>query len=873
MATKLAAANSPHVAGIFADMTVDGPEIGTLVVVVDRARNLPNRKSMGKQNPYCAARLGKEAKKTDTDKRGGQTPRWDQELRFTVHDSPDYQNLKISVFSEDKKTDLIGEAWASLTNVLVPGGGKSDMWQSLNCKGKYAGEIRIELTYYDTRPKPEKSEEGVEVRRSVGGTGRVKRRPLPSNPNSGHITPDTIPEPALPGRAKHGPRDFKTPPRAPSLPSDTMGFHHSQMHSLYGHQPLPHMQTQPDNAHHMPQQNSQKQPLIDYAVPHSAPLQYDEPYQQPDFLPQLPPSERQRAAAQQKLGHSRFTQSTMLQPRPHSHIGVPHSHSAPLVPTQHDEMQIYDDNFQLNTDYPEPIPDVDYQHRQIRQRRHDIPPAWQEEYEDPYARFSASGEDYAETPPPPPAHSNSAPAIPHSTSSLTARFGNTPPSARHQSIPDVSSVQELERGHNQSHYIPRVHPQRGGSFDNYVSSPERSPYVQTLPGPSSGQVSPHSRISPVATALPQRHSLADIYGNTPPRPHPLSQEIPQARIPNPNDPQRDEQYDYRIRDAPPLIKPRAVSPQPAPRLPPNSRPRSSYSIQHPVRAHESSDRSLLSSSLGDPRPTYMTNNTPITRKSISPRPSPSADSPTPNMPFSPDSFDVHNPHPRPSSLATSPHTPYQVQPDSEIREHQKGPIVNWHGEEVDPSDHLPVDSWAPEPEKKTPTKTYGLGRDRGFGPRPAQSGSVPITSGRISKDTVVNVRMKTSSTSQAEASSSSSRNRLVKKNGGPSRSSVVEPLQEHRNFNSVPNPYAQPEDFSHYGGFRYGSSPGGGPPPDVPPKLPFVESQEDALAREISSIDIGSGRNGRQSPGRNIMAATPTAYVPVRKHWDGRSFG
>lgn len=31
---------------------------------------------MGKQDPYCAARLGKEAKKTKTDKRGGQTPKW-----------------------------------------------------------------------------------------------------------------------------------------------------------------------------------------------------------------------------------------------------------------------------------------------------------------------------------------------------------------------------------------------------------------------------------------------------------------------------------------------------------------------------------------------------------------------------------------------------------------------------------------------------------------------------------------------------------------------------------------------------------------------------------------------------------------------------
>ena len=130
-----------HTSGIYADMTVDGPDIGTLVVVVDRAKNLPNRRTMGKQDPYCAARLGKEAKKTNTDRRGGQTPRWyastlanpapiaadvycsrDQELRFTVRDSPDYHNLKVSVFNDDKKTELIGEAWVSLAEIVVAGG-------------------------------------------------------------------------------------------------------------------------------------------------------------------------------------------------------------------------------------------------------------------------------------------------------------------------------------------------------------------------------------------------------------------------------------------------------------------------------------------------------------------------------------------------------------------------------------------------------------------------------------------------------------------------------------------------------------------------------------------------------------------------------
>ncbi|OBT86264.1 hypothetical protein VE02_05864 [Pseudogymnoascus sp. 03VT05] len=206
-----------HSAGIFADMTVDGPEMGTLVIIVDRAKNLPNRKSIGKQDPYCAARLGKEAKKTNTDRRGGQTPKWDQELRFTVHDSPDYYQLKVSVFNDDKKTDLIGEAWVNLQDVLVPGGGQNDLWHTLNCRGKYAGEIRIEITYYDTRPKQEKPRERVRegapsavdggARESLGGPRGpkekvMKRRPLPSDPTG--ATPSSIetPERVLPQPAR-----------------------------------------------------------------------------------------------------------------------------------------------------------------------------------------------------------------------------------------------------------------------------------------------------------------------------------------------------------------------------------------------------------------------------------------------------------------------------------------------------------------------------------------------------------------------------------------------------------------------------------------------------------------------------------------------
>lgn len=109
----------------------------------------------------------------------------DQELRFIVHDSPDYYQLKLSVFHDDKKTDLIGESWIDLKDIIVPGGNQKDLWHNLSSRGKYAGEIRIELTYYDSRPKPEKSApkpKPADVEGPQKVRGPVKRRPLPTDP-------------------------------------------------------------------------------------------------------------------------------------------------------------------------------------------------------------------------------------------------------------------------------------------------------------------------------------------------------------------------------------------------------------------------------------------------------------------------------------------------------------------------------------------------------------------------------------------------------------------------------------------------------------------------------------------------------------------
>ncbi|EPS39761.1 hypothetical protein H072_6430 [Dactylellina haptotyla CBS 200.50] len=213
-----------HPAGIFADMATDGPLIGTLVAVVDKAKNLPNLKSIGKQDPYCVLRLGKHVKKTEPDKRGGQTPKWDAELRFPVHDSGDYRNLKVVIFTDDKKTELIGECVLNLDTILdTAGGGQSDGWHQCKCRGRYAGDIRIELTFWDERPRESaplivntrqvtgfEKEDFKRPEKSLAGPRRPgappRKRELPERPN---------PKPSKENLAPSSPEEEEEEPELP----------------------------------------------------------------------------------------------------------------------------------------------------------------------------------------------------------------------------------------------------------------------------------------------------------------------------------------------------------------------------------------------------------------------------------------------------------------------------------------------------------------------------------------------------------------------------------------------------------------------------------------------------------------------------------
>ncbi|KAH9951756.1 hypothetical protein B0H21DRAFT_684854 [Amylocystis lapponica] len=175
-------------------------QIGTLIVVILKARNLPNKRHIGKQDPYCSVVLNGEKRRTKAIRRGGQHPEWDEEIRFTLFEGADDQPghstngggtppppppkangkgpptikggkfMAISCYAEDpREPDLIGETNVDLTEVLTKG--ETDEWFTLQNKDKYCGEVYLELTFWSNEPAPAKKAQKPKSQRQYGGPG------------------------------------------------------------------------------------------------------------------------------------------------------------------------------------------------------------------------------------------------------------------------------------------------------------------------------------------------------------------------------------------------------------------------------------------------------------------------------------------------------------------------------------------------------------------------------------------------------------------------------------------------------------------------------------------------------------------------------
>jgi hypothetical protein len=304
------------------------------------------------------------------------------------------------------------------------------------------------------------------------------------------------------------------------------------------------------------------------------------------------------------------------------------------------------------------------------------------------------------------------------------------------------------------------------------------------------------------------------------------------------------------RNASPL-PPRNVSPLPPPR-------NNIDAIRHPVRTFATGSAS--------PSPT---------RKDV-PRHSTSNG----NF-FSPDDFDSLNPNASsnsPFASGSNPHSPYHIQkPPSGGGDDDEGArplpdpdakIVGFDGRVIDPSDHLPVHSWAPEPEKKTPTKVYGSNGQmypNGLaGPRGATSIRTPSRMS-MGRDVVVNVRTR-GSPPKRPMSSASHHSHMT---GSPGPLSEIENHNSyaghagyggnfsdgrsevydgHHSAYSTPPPTGQPP---HYGDmFGKYTAPNGGDQYAYENQMvqhqgPVYEQHgygASALSKEMAKLDIGGSR-------------------------------
>ncbi len=107
-------------------MSKTSKQIGTLVVVILKARNL-NNVSFYKQSPYVLVRFGGGGQRTKEDYKGGQHPVWDEEIRFPVFRSSQEQlkkgeplTLGVGVYTKGTKRmdERLGEGEVRINEVL-----------------------------------------------------------------------------------------------------------------------------------------------------------------------------------------------------------------------------------------------------------------------------------------------------------------------------------------------------------------------------------------------------------------------------------------------------------------------------------------------------------------------------------------------------------------------------------------------------------------------------------------------------------------------------------------------------------------------------------------------------------------------------------
>ena len=643
----------------------------------------------------------------------------DQELRFSVHESVDYQKLKVSVFNEDKKTDLIGECWVELENVLRRGGGRKDSWHDLNSKGRYAGQIRIELTYYDTRPREQsqpaelsecqENEDGQQSHLPRTNGPRqppLKRRPLPSTAASSSPTADNHSHDGMLQQEttiqSHQDPSSREDPRyyEPAMQNSEPAVHNFAQDPLdiYQRPELPgHSFSESDAGnvqglnYAMNGSNEQQQPYASHRE-----LNQNQMYDQdmvyaddPQALEAVDGTDdynthqyQEHAPAPLQPSRRSYTQP----PRPTFPGAPPHTYSAPeLAP--HEQVAHHQGRALASP----------HRHGYTDLRGH--------------VQTQSTSETLNSSPPPPPTHRNSMPTISRT-------------SPQKQSPMQVSSGprRALHHATNSHDVIPQrtLPSQERESLYNYEET--AAPYQRQLNERRQSDDANYSMSWYQDQNHQQHHSPVPrmdqaLPGGSPTPANLRAQPNASYQQARPKPTADAGSYSYFSPHSPatvstssvPVVRPRPISPNTL----------GSVSASPPAR------KPVGSSS----------NTTPISEPTRRQEEAPS-------MPFSPDSFAQFNPHAQHASPAKS--NPFdnngQIQPmynsdtpgqgappaktkSEEPRTDSFGRIVRSDGRRVDPSDYLPSSTFAAEPEPKGADKerraNIKVNVKSRFGPREA----------------------------------------------------------------------------------------------------------------------------------------------------------
>lgn len=815
-----------------------------------------------------------------------------------MHDSSDYYQLKISIFTDDKKTDLVGEAWIDLKNIIVTGGGQADVWQSLSCKGKYAGEIRLEITFYDSRPKPDKppvkakqpSPADLDAQRQR--TSPIKRRPLPSDPVTGEAPPAApIPVSTMPPSNQEYYAHQQTPPRHTKQSSHSaMIPTQSPLQAMEYNNTPPQGARQQSNAY----SNSPGAPAaLGYSTtpsrqPHrsrdhheTVPRPVEAPaYDFPDEPPQFGHSDRHEL----HMGDRHLPSLDASQPPPpppahrsrHSSVGpespqVSPIKTAPSTPMRRDVLKNEAHRHTASVSSTRPL----YSHHDVPSSPHSpmtytTPSPRHQSYDAGYGGRSlhATVEDVPDSP------------TPDMPSSYRSRYESEPAYERdHRDHRDQRDQRDpspapYERSSPQPQPLPTYQnqsPRHNASHHDaqeYDRSYRRSP--SPLPGPGRGYDG-SSHGTPQHRQITYDRDYDRDYDNAQAsRAPPYGGPGPQSSLQHTVDPRlardvperihEERHYDSRLagqqvsqvrgrqRSEPP---PSYGAPSPG--YTPNRHDRRGSSITFSGGPQEFQPREPR----GHGRNISASPAHAIPRKSVSPAPPADDGHHVSEMPFGPDSYDALNPSmvsSRSSNSALSNHPPTQERPEPQ------GKIVTYDGREVDPSDHLPIESWAPEPEPKAPQMPPSSDHARRS---PGGAQPLPPSGRRLMRLSRVETAPALSYGHHDEPHTplapSGGRNRLQKKaprgaSVSPGMSSPLAPIHPE-NYQDRQSPYGSHDrpGHTHRGSYDYPSENyapphyGNGPP--IPAKIPLMSGANGgdiALLEEMQRIDIGTGRSRRR---------------------------